>query len=151
MTRRSETSGELNLVPIMNMVTILIPFLLMASATTSMAVIQTRLPGAGDPTENPVRTPVVVITDQGLRLERIDGSSEELPCDNPCTGPSSYDLAALTRMLTEEQSADRVRTTVTLIPEDQVSYETVLSVFDTARGPANKELFANVILGTVGS
>ena len=47
MKRRTEPSQELNLVPIMNLVTILIPVLLMAAQFVSLAVIDSTLePGS---------------------------------------------------------------------------------------------------------
>ena len=47
---RAKEADELNLIPIMNLVTILIPFLLMAASFISLAVIDTTLPAIGDPT-----------------------------------------------------------------------------------------------------
>jgi biopolymer transport protein ExbD len=45
--KRGEQAEELDLVPIMNLVTILIPFLLMASSFVSLAVIDSTLPAIG--------------------------------------------------------------------------------------------------------
>ena len=47
--KRNEEAEELNLVPIMNLVTILIPFLLMAAQFISLAVIDSTLPAIGPP------------------------------------------------------------------------------------------------------
>ena len=42
--RRTQETEELNLVPIMNLVTILIPFLIMAAQFVQLAVIDSTLP-----------------------------------------------------------------------------------------------------------
>ena len=47
--RRIQKAEELNLVPIMNLVTILIPFLIMAAQFVQLAVIDSTLPAIGAP------------------------------------------------------------------------------------------------------
>ena len=47
--RRVMDAPELNLVPIMNLVTILIPFLIMAAQFVQLAVIDSTLPAIGAP------------------------------------------------------------------------------------------------------
>ena len=47
--RRKEEEQELNLTPIMNLVTILIPFLIMAAQFVNLAVIDSTLPAIGPP------------------------------------------------------------------------------------------------------
>ena len=49
--KRGEDAEDLDLVPIMNLVTILIPFLLMASSFVSLAAIDSTLPAIGQPPE----------------------------------------------------------------------------------------------------
>ena len=49
--KRAAAADELDLVPIMNLVTILIPFLLMAAQFVSYAVIDSTLPAIGPPQE----------------------------------------------------------------------------------------------------
>lgn len=81
---------ELNLVPIMNLVSILIPFLVMASSTLQIAVIDSTMPAIGDPTpkeevEEEEDVPLqlnIVITDQGFSV-RHNKSDEEEGDDTP--------------------------------------------------------------------
>ena len=76
---------ELNLVPIMNLVSILIPFLVMASSTLQIAVIDSTMPAIGDPTpkeeveeeEDPPLQLNIVITDQGFSVRHNKGDDEE--------------------------------------------------------------------------
>lgn len=76
---------ELNLVPIMNLVSILIPFLVMASAQVQLAVIDSTMPAISeerpeeepDEDEDPPLQVNVVITDQGFSVRHNKTSAEE--------------------------------------------------------------------------
>jgi len=76
---------ELNLVPIMNLVSILIPFLVMASSQLQIAVIDSTMPAIGDPTpkeeiEEDEDVPLqlnIVITDQGFSVRHNKADDEE--------------------------------------------------------------------------
>jgi biopolymer transport protein ExbD len=76
---------ELNLVPIMNLVSILIPFLVMASAQLQISVIDSTMPAIGDPTpkeeiEEDEDVPLqlnIVITDQGFSVRHNKADDEE--------------------------------------------------------------------------
>jgi biopolymer transport protein ExbD len=86
--RRSvDGDQELNLIPVMNLVTILIPFLLMASAQVQLAVIDSTMPAIGAPSdepppldEDPPLTLSVIISEQGFTVKHnkeMEGMSEE--------------------------------------------------------------------------
>ena len=77
---------ELNLVPVMNLVSILIPFLVMASSQMQIAVIDSTMPAIGDPQpqeeteeedEDPPLQLNIVITDQGFSVRHNKTSAEE--------------------------------------------------------------------------
>ena len=76
---------ELNLVPIMNLVSILIPFLVMASAQVQLAVIDSTMPAisearpdeAPEEEEEPPLQVNVVITDQGFSVRHNKASVNE--------------------------------------------------------------------------
>ena len=76
--RRIQKAEELNLVPIMNLVTILIPFLIMAAQFVQLAVIDSTLPAIGAPTtsdEKPDKPPLnlsLAITDRGVTVMGAD-------------------------------------------------------------------------------
>jgi hypothetical protein len=73
-SKRGGEADELNLVPVMNLVTILIPFILMAAQFINLAVIDSTLPAIGAPVpveEQPEKPPLnlsVVITDLGFTV-----------------------------------------------------------------------------------
>ena len=76
--RRLQKAEELNLVPIMNLVTILIPFLIMAAQFVQLAVIDSTLPAIGTPQpsdEKPDKPPLnlsLAITDRGITIMGAD-------------------------------------------------------------------------------
>ena len=88
--KRGAVAEELDLVPIMNLVTILIPFLLMAAQFVSYAVIDSTLPAIGPPQtiedqedeEEPLNLSVF-ITDKGFTVAgsaavlKSEGGGEE--------------------------------------------------------------------------
>ena len=108
MARRRERGDQveeaLDLVPIMNLVTILIPFLLMAAQFVHLAVIDSTLPAIGQPTEveeePPDKPPLVLtvaLTDRGFtvtgadavsgQLRVVPGSHRALMWPAPCVQP----------------------------------------------------------------
>ena len=151
---------ELNLIPIMNLVSILIPFLLMAAQFVNLAVIDSTLPAIGpptvveqDPDEKPPLVLSVLITRRGLTVAGADailseqlgeaavpaeGEEEErgptIPCpEDPCAGIDSYDYGELTRILSlikDEYPDDQ---NVILVPDTRIIYEVIVKVMDASR------------------
>ena len=75
--KRAADAEDLDLVPIMNLVTILIPFLLMASSFVTLAAIDSTLPALGDPqpaddTDEDKLSLSIAITDEGWTLLGAD-------------------------------------------------------------------------------
>jgi hypothetical protein len=118
--RNSDDENELNLVPIMNLVTILIPFLLMASSFVSLAVIDSTLPAIGKPPSEPQEEPdekplnlSVIITDAGYTVAGAEAvvagpqPGEErggptIPClKEGCPEADTYDIKELQRLMNE--------------------------------------------------
>ena len=82
---------ELNLVPVMNLVSILIPFLVMASSQMQIAVIDSTMPAIGEPQpkeeveeedEDPPLQLNIVITDQGFSVRHNKTPAEEEGADD---------------------------------------------------------------------
>ena len=75
---RGGDAEDLDLVPIMNLVTILIPFLLMASSFVTLAAIDSTLPAIGPPVpveEEPDKPPLnlsIAVTDEGFTIMGAD-------------------------------------------------------------------------------
>jgi biopolymer transport protein ExbD len=162
--RRSVIGDEaLNLIPIMNLVSILIPFLLMAAQFVHLAVIDSTLPAIGDPQETPPdeddEPPLqlsLVLTSRGITVagadailkpegaegaaEPIEGEEEQptIPCKDPnCATAESYDYEELTRILgliKDEYPDDE---NVILVPESRIPYEVIILTMDASRQDSN--------------
>jgi hypothetical protein len=156
MGKRPAEAEELDLVPIMNLVTILIPFLLMAAQFVSYAVIDSTLPAIGPPTPpsedtTPPLNLTIVVTDEGYSVKGSAGSLKgegaggvTLPCLTAgCTytprkekgnGPSeAYDVAGLREMLVKVKSEYADENNVILAPDSDIPYEVLVLTMDVSR------------------
>ncbi len=166
--KRLTTAEELNLVPIMNLVTILIPFLLMAAQFVSLAVIDSTLPAIGppkpaetDPDEKPLNLSVI-ITNAGYTIAGAEAvlpneggeGGPTVPCiETGCPSAMSYDTKELTRLLglvKDEYPDDQ---NVILVPESRIPYEVLVVTMDATRedpttkvGDGSRELFPYVVI-----
>lgn len=159
--KRGEESEELNLVPIMNLVTILIPFLLMAAQFVSYAVIDSTLPAIGPPVpveEEPEEKPLnlsVMVTTEGFTLSgehpelKNEGGGDEgeeknttIECLTPgCSyesgsgeGPAeTYDIGELRALLGRIKDDKPEERNVILVPDHDVPYEVLVMTMDATR------------------
>lgn len=166
--KRGAQAEDLDLVPIMNLVTILIPFLLMASSFVSLAAIDSTLPAIGTPPEQTDQDPEeplnlsVAITDQGYTVMGSDATlkpeGEEkgatIPCSKSgCPSPDSYDTKELNRLLVQIKDNWEDEQNVILVPESQVPYEVLVVTMDATRADPDtkvdgvaRELFPFVVI-----
>jgi biopolymer transport protein ExbD len=91
--KRGEQAEELDLVPIMNLVTILIPFLLMASSFVSLAVIDSTLPAIGAPQESSddqeeTLSLSIAVTDEGFTVMGNDSVLKSKDEEGEDPGPN---------------------------------------------------------------
>jgi hypothetical protein len=160
--KRGEQAEELNLVPIMNLVTILIPFLLMAAQFVSYAVIDSTLPAISatpsEPQEEPEEKPLnlsIMVTREGFTVsgnhaelktagegEEGEGKGANVPCLVPgCTydsdggeGPiEAYDVAGLRALLGRIKDDKPEEKTVILVPDSGIPYEVLVLTMDATR------------------
>lgn len=163
--KRAVAAEELDLVPIMNLVTILIPFLLMAAQFVSYAVIDSTLPAIGPPQpieeqedEDEPLNLSVFITDKGYTVAgsaailKNEGGGEEgeekgptIPCKTPdCTysrddggAEEAYDIDELRRLLGEIKDEYEDEQNVILVPEPDIPYEVLVLTMDGTREDPN--------------
>jgi biopolymer transport protein ExbD len=158
--RKEHRDDPLDLVPIMNLVTILIPFLLMSAQFVHLAVIDSTLPAIGPPQETveeddePPLMLSIAITDQGYTVlgdngvvtgeeaegeeaaALVEGEMAEptVPCrERPCAGPESYDTEQLTRLLSLIKDEYPDDENVILVPESRIHYEVIVVTMDATR------------------
>jgi len=170
--REMPEEEPLNLVPIMNLVTILIPVLLMAIKSMELAVIDTTLPAIGSPSEStedvPDKKPLelkLAITYKGIKILGADpylypggrpaaAEGEAAPPDvacgsnDRCRGMEDYkwsDLAdKLTKIKKGAKDDDRDSENVVLIPEANIKYEILVKAMDITRKNGDTSLFPKV-------
>lgn len=145
--KRTEANTELDLVPIMNMVTILIPFLLLSAQFVSLAVIDSTLPAIGKPTETTQQEEEeklnlsIAITGTGFSilgasgvLGNPEGEGATIPClRDGCPGADAYDVKRLTEMLGQIKDEFPKEENVIIIPEGRVPYEVLVATMDASR------------------
>lgn len=158
-SKKGEDAEDLNLVPIMNLVTILIPFLLMAAEFVSLSVIDSTLPAIGAPTDatpqdEPDKPPLnlsVIITNAGYTIagsaavlkNRNEGSEggPTVPCKEAgCPSVESYNIKELRALLNQIKDEYPEEENVILVPESSVKYSVIVQTMDGTRDdPDNKE------------
>lgn len=159
--RALQQQEELNLIPIMNLVSILIPFLLMAASFVHLAVIDSTLPAIGPPQETPPdeddEPPLqlsLVVTGKGFTVAGADavlspesaegaapvapveGEEDQptIPCKDPnCANPESYDYEELTRLLGLIKDEYPDDENVIMVPESRIPYEVIVKTMDASR------------------
>jgi hypothetical protein len=145
----------------MNLVTILIPVLLVAIKSLELVVIDTTLPAMStapattdDKPDKPPLSLSMALTNTGIRLIGADnylypagappagdaGSAPPtVPCKSQgkCRGIDDYDWGDLRRKLTmikdAAQNEERDSDNVILVPESSIRYEIIVKAMDTSR------------------
>ena len=119
----------------MNLMIVLVPILLLGMVFSRITVVDVVLPeAAGAAPDEPPRQLELVIRDQGMRVDYPAGI--ELKAI-PLTENGEQDFAMLSLVLQEvkrqlaEQGIDKQD--ITLLPEPQVDYQTIVSTMDTVR------------------
>ncbi len=167
MGRKKEADPELDLVPIMNMVTILIPFLLLSVQFVNLAVIDSTLPAISkevSTTEKPEEEKLnlsVAITDKGFTilgasgvLGNPKGEGSTVPCvPEGCPNVDAYDTKKLTELLGQIKDEYPEEQNVILVPESSIPYEVLVATMDATREDVNtkvdgkpRELFPYVVI-----
>lgn len=144
--KRTQDAPELDLIPIMNMVTILIPFLLLSVQFVSIAVIDSTLPAIGPPLDQEEKPKEklnlsVAITGKGYTLlganavlGNPDGEGATIPCViDGCLGDKAYDTERLTEMLGQIKDEYEEEENVILIPESNIPYDVLIATMDASR------------------
>lgn len=136
-------ASELNLIPIMNLFVVLIPFLLAGAAFLRIGVIPTSLP-QNNPSEGDVpKTPTTVlcnlaIDDKGMTLTvaSVSLTPEELEALGavfPRKADGSYDNQGLQDHLKGLKVKYPGSNTLTLMPDDRVKYQDIVKILDKTR------------------
>jgi len=172
--RKEAEEDPLNLVPIMNLVTILIPFLLLSAQFVTLAVIDSTLPAIteevvqDEPPDEDEDKPLglsILITGEGFTLtgtniesvlpKEDEENGPKVAClEAGCPTPESYDYQQLTEKLVLLRDNWPDEENVIFVPDGSIPYEVVVLTMDAAREDPNdrddqqkaRELFPYVVI-----
>ena len=161
--RSQEEEPDINLIPIMNMFMVLIPFLLMSASFFQIKAINTSLPVHADTppkmeskNEKVKITVVLEIKEDQLRISALSDTPNDLSESDrqtviPRQPGSDISAAVLAAHLKKLKAGFPDSDTMILIPDDDISYREIIRTMDCARSFDSEQLFPNVVLsGSLG-
>jgi len=159
---RSDEDPEVNMIPIMNIFLVIIPFLLTSVSFFHIKAISTSVPVLADSSnstdqESKIKLTVIVeMQPAQMRLSAISDelSPEELKEYNQHIKLKAAGIYPLIKLNEYLQSLKRIypaSDTIILIPDNTVIYESIIQAMDAARNFNESPLFPNVVLsGSLG-
>jgi biopolymer transport protein ExbD len=135
----SKGEPPINLVPMIDILTTLVLYLLVGTIFKQFTVLQLNLPGPTTPAaDQPPALNLTVILRQD-RLEVSDRGGTVRVIEN---GDGTYDLAALGTLLAEVKHKAGDEESITLLLEPEIKYDLLVQVMDTVRvfPPGSPEL-----------
>lgn len=162
--RISREEDDPDMVPVMNLFLVLIPFLLMSASFYHLKAINTSVPVLSQHSEdmeeevkNEIKLTVIVeIKDKQINVSALSGEVEvamlkglERTIDRADNDEQT--MKALSDCLEKMKAGFPASDTVIIIPEETVVYETIIQTMDVARYYNESPLFPKVVLsGKVG-
>ena len=152
--RRSRKPAELLLVPMIDIFTVLVTFLLMTAVFSRTVILELKLPSNNTDFREPppgLNLEVIVRKDLLMIADRATGPLRTLP--NLAAG--GYDLQGLTEYLQFVKSRYPDKTDATILLERDTPYDTLVQVMDRTRivevnaglSTVQAELFPDVSIG----
>lgn len=160
--KEMEDDGEPNLVPIMNMFLVIIPFLLMSASFYTIKAVNTSIPVLSSGVETQGETAFISLTvvaeikKESIKVSAMSDKLTEKELEQfktVCTVESNggYPMEKFSMHLQNIKIKYPKSETLILIPDSSVDYETIIRAMDTARKAGSITLFPNVVLsGSVG-
>ena len=160
--RNSEDDTELNMIPIMNIFLVIIPFLLTSVSFFHIKAISTSVPVMADSSNETVKqeqiklTIIVEMRPTDLRLsataENLEPQElEQFEQELNLRSSGLYPFMELSDYLQSIKSTYPASDTIILVPDESVLYESIIQAMDAARNFNDSPLFPNVVLsGSLG-
>lgn len=160
-----DNDTELDLVPIMNMFLVLIPFLLLSASFYQIKAINTSVPVLTSSNQEAQKSngksqiKITVILELKENSINITAMSDELEYNDlvklevqlAVNDENIYPLKRLSEYLISIKNQYPKSDTLILIPSADIVYGTIIQAMDTARSANNEKLFPNVVLsGKIG-
>ena len=163
LRRPQEEEPDINMIPIMNMFMVLIPFLLLSASFFHIKTINTSVPvHANKPAKTEEQkevkkiTVVLEIKANELRISALTDTPNDLSLSDmqsviPRAPGSEISVAVLAGHLEKLKARYPQSDTMILIPDDAVTYREIIRAMDCARAHESQSLFPNVVLsGSLG-
>ena len=160
--RTSDDDTELNMIPIMNIFLVIIPFLLTSVSFFHIKAISTSVPVMADSTHVSMKAEKIkltVILEMRQADMRLSATAEEMDPQAleqfeqlfKLQAAGMYPLMELNEYLQSIKSKYPASDTLILIPDGAVIYESIIQAMDAARNFNDSPLFPNVVLsGSLG-
>jgi biopolymer transport protein ExbD len=134
----------INLVPMIDIMTVLVLYLLVGTIFRQFTILQLNLPGPAQAVPAEERPPLdlkVVLRAQRLEVHDRNGTVRVLP-NVTGTDAAGYDTASLGTLLAEVKRLNAHEESVTLLLEPDIKYDALVRVMDTVRvfPPGSAEL-----------
>ena len=158
--KRQQEETDVDMVPIMNMFLVLVPFLLMSASFMHIKAINTSVPVLGEASQASVPDAEKII--KATVIAEIKSDSIQLTLNSDELGPDEikkwsetiasseskeYQFAALQEYLKRLKSTYPASDTMIIIPDSEVLYDTIIQTMDVARYTEDKiNLFPNVVI-----
>ena len=140
--RAVEESQELDLLPVMNLFMVLIPFLLMGAAFFHVGVIPTSLPTHTPQTSDVPATPVTVSVNLAIGPNAIDLTASSTSLDEDALGELAgswrrsgehYQLEGLVKRLKAIKQKYPKSNTLIALPHERLGYDELVRILDATR------------------
>ena len=153
LERHSRKPAQLLLVPMIDIFTVLVTFLLMTAVFSRTVVLQLNLPASQADFKEPppgLQLEVVVRKDLIQVTDRNSGPLATMP-----NTPQGYDFETLTGYLKRVKAKFPEKTDATVLLESDIPYDTLVQVMDRVRvfevsdglGTKQAELFPDISIG----
>lgn len=153
LSRRDRHDPELNIIPMIDIFTVLVTFLLMTAVFSRIVVLNLGLPVASTTQLEQLQdlNLEVIVHDASIEVaDRGSGRLAEIP-----SVQTGHDLKALSEYLQRVKARFPDKTQATILLEADTSYDVLVQVMDTLRlvtlaqptGTINAELFPDISIG----
>ncbi len=130
--RYHQGRDDLNIVPMIDMMVILVFFLIFTAVFSKTNILQLNLPAASDTTPldlpKTLKLEVIIRPDDIVVNDRNSGPLKTLP-----NTPTGLDLDGLSEFIRRVKSQFPDMTDATILPSPATSYDTLVQVMDTVR------------------
>ena len=161
--RSGEEEPEINMIPVMNLFMVLIPFLLSSVSFLHIKAINTSIPVHADGPSISVQekvsrkiTVVLEIKADQVRISTLSDTPNDLQVSEkewvlPRSNKMGFKVAQVADHLRKLKQSYPDSDTMILIPDDEVTYWEIVQAMDCARADNSISLFPNVVLsGSLG-